>query len=209
MKIRTVLAAAFGAGVGYVLGARAGRDKFDEMKSQAQRIVNDPDVRQKVADLPNQVRENLPKAQAKVSDTIKGATDKVQSGTDSDSSSTTSTVPDPVIVPEPVVVGDAGLGDAGLGDAGLAGESSLGESDLLGDADVLAEPIDLPATDLPPSTDFPESSETFEVSTAGEVTETNAFDSGEVSGLDTPATDLGTSELDSGTTSEFDEHKHV
>lgn len=82
MKIRTVLAAAAGVGVGYVLGARAGRDKFDELKAQASRIVNDPDVRQKVADLPNQVRENLPKAQAVVSDTVKSASDKVQSAAD-------------------------------------------------------------------------------------------------------------------------------
>ena len=51
MKVRTVLATAFGVGVGYVLGARAGRDRFDELKAQAQRIVSDPDVRQKVADL--------------------------------------------------------------------------------------------------------------------------------------------------------------
>lgn len=207
MKIRTVLATAFGVGVGYVLGARAGRDKFDEMKSQAQRLVNDPDVRQKVADLPNQVRENLPKAQAKVSETIKGATDKVQSATDSDSSSAadTATLPDPMIVsepavvPEPVVVGDPGL---------AAGESSLGESDLLADADLLTEPADLPtSTGLPLVTDLPESSDTFEVSSIGEVTETNAFDSGEVSGLE-PAP-AGDHEFGSTTTSDFDPPKHV
>jgi hypothetical protein len=79
MRIRTVLATAAGIGVGYVLGARAGRAKFDELKAQAQRIVTDPDVRQKVADLPNQVRENLPKAQSVVTDAIKTATEKVQS----------------------------------------------------------------------------------------------------------------------------------
>ena len=89
MKVRTVLATAFGVGVGYVLGARAGRDRFDELKAQAQRIVSDPDVRQKVADLPNQVRENLPKAQSAVSDAVKGATGKAQSATGRDSSTTT------------------------------------------------------------------------------------------------------------------------
>jgi len=81
MKFRTVLATAVGVGIGYVLGTRAGRARFDELKAQAQRIVTDPDVRQKVADLPHQVRENLPKAQAAVSDAIKTATEKVQSAT--------------------------------------------------------------------------------------------------------------------------------
>jgi len=91
MKIRTVLATAAGMGIGYVLGARAGRGKFEELKAQAQRIVTDPDVRQKVADLPNTVRENLPKAQAAVSDAIKGAGDKVQSGKGRNSAAATDT----------------------------------------------------------------------------------------------------------------------
>jgi hypothetical protein len=91
MKIRTVLATAAGMGIGYVLGARAGRGKFEELKAQAQRIVTDPDVRQKVADLPTTVRETLPKAQAAVSDAIKGASDKAQSGKGRDSSSTDTT----------------------------------------------------------------------------------------------------------------------
>jgi hypothetical protein len=93
MRFRTVLATAAGVGVGYVLGTRAGRARFEEIKAQAQRIVTDPDVRQKVADLPNQVRENLPKAQAAVSeaipkaqavvnDAIKVASDKIHSSSD-------------------------------------------------------------------------------------------------------------------------------
>jgi len=79
MRFRTVLATAAGVGVGYVLGTRAGRARFEEIKAQASRIVTDPDVRQKVADLPNQVRENLPKAQAVVNDAIKVASDKIHS----------------------------------------------------------------------------------------------------------------------------------
>lgn len=82
MKVRTVLATAFGVAVGYVLGTRAGRGKFEELKAQAQRIVTDPDVRQKVADLPHQVRENLPKAQSAVSDAVKVASEKVQEATE-------------------------------------------------------------------------------------------------------------------------------
>ena len=108
MRIRTVLATAAGIGVGYVLGARAGRAKFDDLKAQAQRIVTDPDVRQKVADLPNQVRENLPKAQSVVSDAIKTATEKVQSAAPSSpsGSSSDSTVPAPT-APAPTSPGTA------------------------------------------------------------------------------------------------------
>lgn len=95
MKIRTSLAALAGAGVGYVLGARAGQERFEQIKAQAQRIVSDPEVRQKVADLPTQVKENLPKASGAVSDAVKSASDKVQGVKDkagkSDSSSPTVT----------------------------------------------------------------------------------------------------------------------
>ena len=106
MKIRTVLATAVGVGIGYVLGTRAGRARFDEIKTQAQRIVTDPDVRQKVADLPNQVRENLPKAQAAVSDAIKTATDKVHSVTSDQKPEKAPGTPDPVVTPDAVVTPD-------------------------------------------------------------------------------------------------------
>lgn len=102
MKFRTVLASAVGVGIGYVLGTRAGRARFDELKAQAQRIVTDPDVRQKVADLPNQVRENLPKAQAAVSDAIKTATEKVQSATSDSPSAEQSTTAPPTTAPPTV-----------------------------------------------------------------------------------------------------------
>jgi hypothetical protein len=107
MKFRTVLATAVGVGVGYVLGTRAGRARFDELKAQAQRIVTDPEVRQKVADLPNQVRENLPKAQAAVSDAIKTATDKVQSATSDSPSGAQPSTPPPTTAP-PTVPTDPG-----------------------------------------------------------------------------------------------------
>ena len=78
MRIRTVLTAAAGIGIGYVLGARAGRERFDQIRQQATHLVTDPEVRQKLADLPDQVRENLPRAQSVVSDAVKAAADKVK-----------------------------------------------------------------------------------------------------------------------------------
>lgn len=78
MRVRTVLASAASIAIGYVLGTRAGRARFEELKQRADKIIHDPEVRQKVSDLPDQLRENLPKAQAAVSDAIKAATEKVQ-----------------------------------------------------------------------------------------------------------------------------------
>jgi hypothetical protein len=37
-----------GAGVGYVLGARAGRDRYDQIADQANKLWNDPRVQTKV-----------------------------------------------------------------------------------------------------------------------------------------------------------------
>jgi hypothetical protein len=124
MKIRTVLATAVGVGIGYVLGTRAGRGKFDEIKAQAQRIVTDPDVRQKVADLPNQVRENLPKAQSVVSDAVKAATDKVQSATGGGDSADS-----------PSGSADPGSEQTGSGQTGPAGATD----DI--EASVITEPV--------------------------------------------------------------------
>jgi hypothetical protein len=90
MRIRTTLTGLVGAGIGYVLGAKAGRERFEQIKGQFQRLVNDPEVRQKVADLPNTVKENLPKAQSAVSDAAKGASDKVKGGGDDSAPADTS-----------------------------------------------------------------------------------------------------------------------
>jgi hypothetical protein len=90
MRIRTTLTGLVGAGIGYVLGAKAGRERFEQIKSQFQRLVNDPEVRQKVADLPTTVKENLPKAQSAVSDAAKSASDKVKGAGDDAASTDTS-----------------------------------------------------------------------------------------------------------------------
>ena len=141
MKVRTVLATAFGVGVGYVLGARAGRDRFDELKAQAQRIVSDPDVRQKVADLPNQVRENLPKAQSAVSDAVKGATGKAQSATGRDSSTTTG----PSAPVGPTGTGTTTVGTAAADDVTNTFEppATFASSTTTGESLDVVEPLDV------------------------------------------------------------------
>ena len=81
MRVRTVLAAVAGISIGYVLGTAAGRSKFEELKGQFEKIISDPEVREKLSHLPEVVRENLPKAQSMVNDAIKVAQDKVHAAT--------------------------------------------------------------------------------------------------------------------------------
>ncbi len=69
MKMKTVLVAAFAAGIGYVLGTRAGRAKFDELKARASELAHSPQAREaaaKVADLAKQKADKLPEPLADV-----------------------------------------------------------------------------------------------------------------------------------------------
>ena len=64
MKLKLTFLA--GAAVGYVLGARAGRDRYDEMKQQADALWHDPRVQEKVAAATDTVKEKAPDVGAKL-----------------------------------------------------------------------------------------------------------------------------------------------
>lgn len=49
-----------GIGVGYVLGTRAGREKYDQMKAAVQRLWNDPRVQKQVDHAQEFVKEKAP-----------------------------------------------------------------------------------------------------------------------------------------------------
>ncbi|HXD27844.1 MAG TPA: hypothetical protein VN621_03695 [Arthrobacter sp.] len=57
MRIFTFLA---GAAVGYVLGARAGRDKYDELKDKAQELWTDPRTQEKLNDVGAALKDKAP-----------------------------------------------------------------------------------------------------------------------------------------------------
>jgi hypothetical protein len=77
-----------GLATGYVLGTRDGRGRYEQIKSQANRLWNDPTVQKNVAQAQDVVKEKAPQVQAKVSDAAHKAGSKVKGD---DSSSTTST----------------------------------------------------------------------------------------------------------------------
>ncbi len=84
MKKLTLLAA---GAVGYVLGTRAGRERYEQIKSGAGRIASDPRVRAKASEAGHVIKEQAPVVKDKVVDAAGTAKDKV-SGSGSNGSTT-------------------------------------------------------------------------------------------------------------------------
>ena len=67
-----------GAGLGYVLGARAGQGRYQQIKSQADSVWNDPRVQEKVSLATEAVKEKAPVVQAKAQEAAAAAQAKAQ-----------------------------------------------------------------------------------------------------------------------------------
>ncbi|MFK5582761.1 YtxH domain-containing protein [Serinicoccus sp. LYQ131] len=64
-----------GAAAGYVLGARAGRERYDQIADQANKAWSSPKVQETV----EQVRAKAPEVASKVTDQAKAKADEVKS----------------------------------------------------------------------------------------------------------------------------------
>lgn len=69
-----------GAGIGYVLGTRAGREQYDKMAAEARKVWRDPRVQDKAARAQHAADDAAHRAQDKVTSTVeerlgKGSTD--------------------------------------------------------------------------------------------------------------------------------------
>jgi oxygen-dependent protoporphyrinogen oxidase len=62
-----------GGAAGYVLGTRAGRERYDQMKGQAQRLWENPKVQEKKSQAQDYAREKAPEVQHKVADAAASA----------------------------------------------------------------------------------------------------------------------------------------
>lgn len=71
------LAFVLGAAVGYVIGTRAGRQKYDRLKSQAKDLWEDPRVQRVVSDAETFAQEKISEAGEAVTDVSKKVADKV------------------------------------------------------------------------------------------------------------------------------------
>lgn len=87
-----ILLVAAGA-AGYVLGARAGRGRYDEIVELSQRVWTNPKVQRATSDVQHRAREQAPVVGEKIGDAAKKAAAGVQSKVTSNGSDTTSSNP--------------------------------------------------------------------------------------------------------------------
>jgi hypothetical protein len=64
-----------GIGIGYVIGTRAGREKYDQMKATAEKLWNDPRVQKQVNNAEEFVKDKAPE----VAEFLSGSAKKVVS----------------------------------------------------------------------------------------------------------------------------------
>jgi hypothetical protein len=69
------------AGIGYVLGTRAGRERYDQIRDAALKVRNDPRVQEKAKQAADVAREQAPVIKDKVTEGAHAAAEKVKSTT--------------------------------------------------------------------------------------------------------------------------------
>lgn len=77
MRKLTILTA---GGIGYVLGARAGRERYEQIKAMATRAKNDPRVQEKAHQATEMAKEKAPVVKDRLSHAADTARSKVSSG---------------------------------------------------------------------------------------------------------------------------------
>ena len=78
MKIKTILVVAVAAGAGYVLGTRAGRAKFDELKARASEFAHSPQAQEAVSKVADLAKQNAGKLPDPLADAVTSVADSVQ-----------------------------------------------------------------------------------------------------------------------------------
>ncbi len=69
-----------GLAIGYVIGARAGRESYEEIKANAEALWNDPRLRDKVAVAEQKVREHAPEVPGKIAEAASAVKAKIGNG---------------------------------------------------------------------------------------------------------------------------------
>jgi hypothetical protein len=90
MKIKTVLVASIAAGVGYVLGTKAGRSRFEEIRSRTKEFVESPKVQETVSNLSETVKQNAQKLPDPVANVVSAVADRAKGSTSETGSDTES-----------------------------------------------------------------------------------------------------------------------
>lgn len=91
------------AGIGYVLGSRAGRERYEQISAQATRLWSDPLVQQTKQQATDLVKEKAPEVKRGVSDAASSAAgaaaSKVRSGDADSTADSTADLPPVVALP--------------------------------------------------------------------------------------------------------------
>ena len=91
-----------GAAVGYVLGAKAGRERYEQITASARQLLDKPQVKKVVESVPGDLGARMEQVANKAADKVQQAGDKVAasgsgasatSGTTSGTTTTTTTTP--------------------------------------------------------------------------------------------------------------------
>lgn len=80
--VKGKLTAALGLAAGYVLGSRAGRDRYEKIKSAATGVWKDPRVQDKVQAAEDVAKEKAQSAAETVKETVKDKATGAKSATD-------------------------------------------------------------------------------------------------------------------------------
>jgi hypothetical protein len=81
MKFKTVVVIAGAAAVGYLLGTKAGRERFEQIKARAGELANDPRVQSGVSSAAGEVRKNAHLLPDPVAGVVRVAAEKVETAT--------------------------------------------------------------------------------------------------------------------------------
>ena len=77
MKVKTVLVAAVAGSIGYVLGTRAGREKFEELKARANDLAHSQQAQDAAAKLAAEVKKTAGSLPDPIANVVNTAADAV------------------------------------------------------------------------------------------------------------------------------------
>lgn len=81
MKFKTLVLAAGAAAVGYVVGTKAGRAQFEQLKAKADELAHDPRVQSGISSVAGGVRAQADKLPDPVAGAVRAAADAVDNAT--------------------------------------------------------------------------------------------------------------------------------
>lgn len=152
IKTRTLLLAGIAGGVGYVLGAKAGHGRYEELRAraeqlraQADKVAHHEKVQATVSNLAENVKAKADKLPDPVADVVTKAADNVQQTTGA-STATTSSSTGSGTGTSGTGTGTTGTGTTGLGTTAGLSTSDLGTTDL-GPSDLGTSGFDTPDAD--------------------------------------------------------------